>query len=273
MLCVFLFFFGDSPLSLPEFYRSVVRFLLHGKNALLLRFGFCNPFSGANFCLLSCCRLFCSRKCLAKILFFLGLVFEIHFRGRSFVLVVLLPPCAFQGCFAYVLAYLLGVFCSRKCLAKILFFLGLDFEIHFRERTLFLLSFCRLVLFGGVLPMFCTYLLVFLFRKGLATILFFLGLVFEIRFRKRTFVFVVLSRSSVFGGVLHMFFQSCWVSCSRECLAKILFFLGWCLKPFLGGFSGMNFKHSFGGWAGSFFATEKPLFWVPESGEEKFSLS
>ena len=54
---------------------------------------------------------------MAKIIFFLGLVFEIHFRERAFVLVVLLPPCVFQWCFAYVFAYLLG-FLFPKMLGK-----------------------------------------------------------------------------------------------------------------------------------------------------------
>ena len=77
---------------------------------------------------------FGSRQCVARTLFFLGSVFVIHFRERTFVFVVLMPPCVFQCCFAYVFACC-WAFCSRKCPAKILFFLGLVFEIHFRERT------------------------------------------------------------------------------------------------------------------------------------------
>ena len=45
------------------------------------------------------------------------------------------------------------VFHSRKCLAKILFFLGLFLKSLFGGELLFLLSCCRLVFFGGVLSM------------------------------------------------------------------------------------------------------------------------
>ena len=65
-------------------------------------------FSGVLAMFLHICWVFCSRKCLAEIRFFLGLVFEIHFRERTFVLVVLLLSCVFQWCFASVFAYLLG---------------------------------------------------------------------------------------------------------------------------------------------------------------------
>ena len=51
---------------------------------------------------------FGSRQCVAKTLFCLGSVFVIHFRERTFVFVVLMPPCVFQWCFAYVFACLLG---------------------------------------------------------------------------------------------------------------------------------------------------------------------
>ena len=68
-----------------------------------------------------CCAFFywgfSSRQCVAKILFFLGSVFVIHFRERTFVFVVLMPPCVFQWCFAYVFAYLLG-FLFPKMLGK-----------------------------------------------------------------------------------------------------------------------------------------------------------
>ena len=56
----------------------------------------------------ACLLVFCSRQCLAKFLFFLGLVFEIHFRERTFVFVALLRSSVFLWCFAYVFAYLLG---------------------------------------------------------------------------------------------------------------------------------------------------------------------
>ena len=60
---------------------------------------------------------------MAKIIFFLGLVFEIHFRERIFSFCCLVAASSvFQWCFAYVFAYLLG-FHSRECLAKILLLL------------------------------------------------------------------------------------------------------------------------------------------------------
>ena len=89
MLCVFLLGFW-----LPT---------MRGKDSLLLRFGFCNPFS-----------------------------------ERTFVFVVLMPPCVFQWCFAYVFACLLG-FLFPKVPG-----LGLVFEIHFRERTFVFVTFCCL---------------------------------------------------------------------------------------------------------------------------------
>ena len=70
----------------------------------------------------------------------------------------LLPCCApvfFGGVFVYVFAICWG-FCSRKCLAKILFFLGLVPETPFRERIFVLLSCCALVVrFLGTFPGFC----------------------------------------------------------------------------------------------------------------------
>ena len=84
--------------------------------------------------LLSCCALvffsvalpmflhFCwgfhSQERWAKIIFFLGLVFESHFRERAFVFVVLLPPCVFRCRFAYVFAYLLGFFIPENAWQK-----------------------------------------------------------------------------------------------------------------------------------------------------------
>ena len=94
----------------------------------LVRFGVVLPM------FLHTCWVFCSRKCLTKILFFLGLVSEIHFRERTFVLVVLLLP-VFFGAVLPMFLHTCWVFCSRKCLTKILLFLGLVFEIPFRERT------------------------------------------------------------------------------------------------------------------------------------------
>ena len=76
-------------------------------------------------------------------IFFLGLVFEIHFRERAFVLVVLLLPCVFRCCFAYVFYLFVGLL-IRKFVAKILFILGLVCEIHFRARVF---CFCCLVAF------------------------------------------------------------------------------------------------------------------------------
>ena len=110
-----------------------------------------------------------------------------------------------------------------RCVAKMFLFLGSVFVIHLREQTL-LLSCCRLVLFGGVLPMFyicCG----FCSRKCLAKILLILGLIFEIHFREQAFVFVVLLLPCVFCGVFcqHFAFLAFWF---RECFAKILFFLG-----------------------------------------------
>ena len=105
-------------------------------------------------------------RMLGKILFFLGLVFEIHFRGRTFVFVVLLRSSVFQCCFAYVFAYLL-VFHSRECLAKILFFLGLVFKSFFGGELLFLLSCRALLFFSVVLPVFLHICWVSLFPKTL----------------------------------------------------------------------------------------------------------
>ena len=61
------------------------------------------------------CWVVHSRECLAKILFFL--VFEIHFRERTFVFVVLLLPCVFRWRLANVFAYLVG-FSFPKMLGK-----------------------------------------------------------------------------------------------------------------------------------------------------------
>ena len=108
------------------------------------------------FCQFFCISVvfFCSRKCLAKIIIFLG---------------VLLRSCVFQWCCAYYFAYLL-IFCSRKCFGKIVF-LGLVFEIHCRERA---------------------------------------------------FVFVVLLRSSISMWCFSpMLLHICWGFCSRKCLAKL----------------------------------------------------
>ena len=136
------------------------------------------------------------------------------------------------------------VFCSRKCVAKILFFLGLVFEIHFRERAFVLVVLC------GVLPMFLHICWVFCSRKCLAKILFFLGLVSEIHFRERAIVFVVLSHSSVFGGVLHTFFHIRWFLFPRvlgknSLLPRLVF------ETLLGRVSGMSFGQSFGGRGGA----------------------
>ena len=124
--------------------------------------------------------------------------------------------------------------------------------------------------FSGVLPMFLHICWVFCSRKCLAKILFFLGLVFEIHFRERTIVFVVLSHSSVFGGVLHTFFHIRWFLFPRvlgknSLLPRLVF------ETLLGRFSGVSFGQSFGGWGGELLYPEKPLFWVPESGEELVS--
>ena len=122
--CCCLGFFGGV---LPLFLHIVV-FLVFpkmlGKNYLLPRFDFESIFRHKCLFLvvLLCSRVFqccfahvlhiCwgfhSRKCLAKILFLLGVVFEIHVWKQTFVFVVLLLPCVFRWCFAYVFAYLLG---------------------------------------------------------------------------------------------------------------------------------------------------------------------
>ena len=80
--------------------------------------------------------VFVSGKCLVKILFFLGPVFEIDFRERTFGSVVLERPAVFRWRFAYSFAYLLGLSFPGR-LGKIRFFLGLVFEI-----LLFCLCFC-----------------------------------------------------------------------------------------------------------------------------------
>ena len=135
---------------------------------------------------------------------------------------------------------------------------------------MFLLSCCRLVFFSGVLPTFLHICWVFCSRKCLAKTLFVLGLVFEIHFRERTIVFVVLSHSSVFGGVLHTFFHIRWFLFPRvlgknSLLPRLVF------ETLLGRFSGMSFGQSFGGWGGGLLYPEKPLLRVPESGEELVS--
>ena len=70
---------------------------------------------------------------MAEIIFFLGLVLKSLF-GRE---LLFLLPCCCLVFFSVVLPRFLH-FCwgfhSRECLAKIIFFLGLVFEIHFRER-------------------------------------------------------------------------------------------------------------------------------------------
>ena len=175
--------------------------------------------------------------------------FVIHFRERTFVFVVLMPPSVFQWCFAYVFAYLLG-FLFPKMLGKhflllrfgfwysfsgahfcfcchvaalcfsvvfcLCFYIFVGFFVPenawqkfssslvwflrsiFGSALLFLVSCCRLVFFSGVLPMFLHICWVFCSRKCLAKIIFFLGLVFEIHFREQIFVFVVLLLPCVF---------------------------------------------------------------------------
>ena len=139
--------------------------------------------------------VFVSGKCLRTFLFFLGPVFEIDFRERTFGSVALERPAVYRWCFAYSFAYLLGLSFPGR-LGKIRFFLGLVFVILFRERTLvFGILLRSLVFFGGVLPMFLLTYIVFFSGKCLVKILFFLGPVFEFHFRERTFVFAVVLRS------------------------------------------------------------------------------
>ena len=96
--------------------------------------------------------VFCSRQCLAKILFFLGLVFEIHFRERTFAFVTFLRSSVFFGGVLPMFLHICWVLCSRECWIKIIFFLGLVFEIHFRERTF---VFCCLVALLCFSVVFC----------------------------------------------------------------------------------------------------------------------
>ena len=103
-----------------------------------------------------------NKKCLL-----LGFGFEIHFRERTFVFAVLLHSSGFRWCFACVFAYLFGFFCSRECLAKIIFFLGLVFEIHFRERTSVFVVLLRSSVFRCFFANVFAYLLGFLFPKML----------------------------------------------------------------------------------------------------------
>ena len=98
-------------------------------------------------------------------------------------------------CFAYVIACCVA-FCSRKCLGKILFFLGSVFESALGSELPFLLLCCALVFFGGVLPLFLFACWVFSSRKCLAKIFFFfffffLGSGFETHFWERISVFIV----------------------------------------------------------------------------------
>ena len=81
--------------------------------------------------------------------------FELHFRERTFFFfVALLHSSVFRWCFANVLQ-ICCVFCSRKCLAKSLFVLGLVPETPFRERTFVLLSCCAPVVgFLDTFPFF-----------------------------------------------------------------------------------------------------------------------
>ena len=104
-----------------------------------------------------------------KTLFFLGSVFVIHFRERTFVFVVLMPPCVFRGVLPMFL-HVCWAFCSRKCPAKILFFLGLVFEIHFRhfrERTFVFVVLMPPCVFQWCFVYVIAYLLGFLFPKML----------------------------------------------------------------------------------------------------------
>ena len=139
---------------------------------------------------------FFSGNCLVKILFFLGPVFEIDFRERTFGFVVLERAAVFRWCFAYSFAYSLGLSFPRR-LGKNLLLLRFGFEAHFRERTLVFGVLLRSLVFffRCVLPMFLLAYIVFFSGKCLVKILFFLGPVFEIHFRERTLVFAVVLRS------------------------------------------------------------------------------
>ena len=134
---------------------------------------------------------------LGKILFFLGLVFEIHFRERTFVFGVLLLSSVFQCCFAYVFAYLLG-FSFPRMLGKNSLLLRFGFEIPFRGRAFVFVVLMLPYVFRWCFAYVFVHLLGFSFPRMLGKNSLLLRFGFEIPFRERTFVFVVLLRSSVF---------------------------------------------------------------------------
>ena len=136
----------------------------------------------------------------SKIYLRLGFGFEIHFRERTFVFAVLLRSSGFRWCFAYVFTYLLVFFCTRECLAKIIFFLGLVFEIHFRERTFVFVVLLRSSLFRWCFAyMYFHFCWACLFPRTLGKTYLLPWLVFELHCRERTFVFVVLLRFRCFS--------------------------------------------------------------------------
>ena len=69
-----------------------------------------------------------------EMIFFIGTVFENHFREEILRFGVLLRFLFFGGVLPMFLITCV-VFCSRKRLVKLIFLLGSVFEIHFWERT------------------------------------------------------------------------------------------------------------------------------------------
>ena len=93
----------------------------------------------------------------------LWVVFTEGFLGTSFGLDILV---LFGGVLPMVL-HICWAFCSRKCSGKILFFLGLVFVTHFRERTFVFVVFLLPCAFRWCFAYVFAYLLGFLFPKML----------------------------------------------------------------------------------------------------------
>ena len=140
--------------------------------------------------------------------------FEILFRVRTFVFVVLLLPCVFRCCFAYVFCIFVG-FSFPRMLGKNSLLLRFGFEILFRERTfVFVVLLCSSILRWCFAYVIFAYLLGFSFPRMLGNNFLPLRFGFEILVREQIFVFVVLLCSShlvFFGGVLPTFLHICWV--------------------------------------------------------------
>ena len=137
-------------------------------------------------------------------------------------------------CFMFCLFSLKDMFWKILLMSGLLF-LKVSFRNHFRERTfVFFLSGnsgCGLLFFSGVLPMF--YFMFCLFAPGVFSknsldvrpSLLFLGSLFGIHFRERTFVFFCLV-VACFWWCLHIFLLYVLSFRSRTRFGKILLMSG-----------------------------------------------